>query len=59
MAYAEALREAEAEYRTAQEALQGDDSDATRARYAEALARYDWLQGAFPLIAAGMADFEA
>ena len=40
-AYAEALRAAELEYRTAQAALATDDSNEARARYAVALAAYD------------------
>lgn len=58
-AYAEALREAELEYRNAQAALELDDFDTARARYAAALAHYDTLQGMFPLVAAGVADVQA
>lgn len=57
-AYAEALKAAELEYRTAQTALHTDDSDAARARYALALAEYDRLQAQFPFVAAGSGDVE-
>ncbi len=50
--YAEALKAAELEYRTAQ--ASGDP-----ARYARALAEYDRLQAAFPFVAAGSGDVEA
>ncbi len=56
--YAEALKSAELEYRAAQAALGGDDSDQARARYARALAEYDKLQAQFPFIAAGAGDVE-
>lgn len=56
--YAEALKAAELEYRTAQAALTGGD-EAARARYARALAEYDKLQAQFPFVAAGAADAEA
>lgn len=58
-AYARALEAAEREYREAQAALQRDDSDAARARYAKALADYDHLQGMFPFVAAGAGDVQA
>lgn len=48
-AYAEALKAAELEFRTAQTA--GDP-----ARYARALAEYDKLQAMFPFVAAGAGD---
>lgn len=54
--YAEALKAAELEYRTAQAAL--DDSDAARARYARALAECDKLQAQFPFVASGAGDVE-
>lgn len=57
--YAEALKVAEREYREAQAALEHDDSDAARARYAQALAKYDRLQGMFPFVAAGAGDVQA
>ncbi len=50
-AYAEALKAAELEFRTAQTA--GDP-----ARYARALAEYDKLQGQFPFVASGAGDVE-
>ncbi len=56
--YAEALKAAELEYRTAQDALKTDDSNEARARYARALAEYDKLQGQFPFVAAGAGDVE-
>jgi hypothetical protein len=52
--YAEALKAAELEFRTAQAGLDG--TDASKARYAKALATYDSLQGAFPFVAAGAGD---
>lgn len=55
-AYAEALKDAELEFRTAQRALNTDDSNEARARYAKALAHYDALQGMFPFIASGLGD---
>jgi len=54
--YAESLRLDEREFRDAQKALEGDDSNESRARYAKALADYDALQGMFPFIAAGLGD---
>jgi hypothetical protein len=57
-AYAETLNLAEREYRDAQTALGPDDSDATRALYARALAEYDKLQAVFPFVAAGSGDVE-
>ena len=33
-----------------------DGTDASKARYAKALATYDSLQGAFPWVAAGAGD---
>ena len=51
--------EAELELRSAQLALTVDDSDATRRRYATALALYDELQGQFPFVASGAADAQA
>ena len=54
--YAEALKAAELEFRTAQAALDG--SSESHARYAKALAEYDALQGAFPFVAAGAGDEE-
>lgn len=54
--YAEALKAAELEFREAQAGL--DESDASKARYATALATYDRLQGAFPFVAAGAGDEE-
>ena len=52
--YAEALKAAELEFRTAQAGLDG--TDASRTRYAVALATYDRLQSAFPFVAAGAGD---
>jgi hypothetical protein len=54
--YADALKSAEIELRQAQAALQVDDSDTTRARYARAVASHDELQGMFPFVAAGLGD---
>ncbi len=58
-AYAESLKAAELEYRTAQMALHTDDSDAARARYARALAVYETIQAQLPLILAGSGDGDA
>lgn len=55
-AFADALGEAEREFRAAQAALAQDDSNENRARYARALAYYDELQGTFPFVAAGFGD---
>ena len=52
--FAEVLKAAELEFRTAQAGLDG--TDASKARYAVALASYDRLQGAFPFVAAGAGD---
>lgn len=57
--FAEALKQAEREYREAQEAMKADNSDAARLRYARALYRYDRLQASFPFVAAGLADVRA
>ncbi len=54
--YAEALKAAELEYRTAQLALDG--TDAAQQRYTRALVEYDKLQGQFPFVAAGQGDVE-
>lgn len=57
-AYAEVLKAAELEYRTAQAALATDGSDDARARYARALAEFDKLQAQFPLVPRGAGDEE-
>lgn len=56
--YADALKLAELEYRTAQAALAENSDDAARSRYARALADYDRLQAQFPFVAAGLGDIE-
>ena len=57
--YADALKAAELEYRTAQAALAESSDDAARSRYARALADYDKLQSQFPFVAAGSGDVDA
>lgn len=54
--YAEALKAAELELRTAQAEFARDDSDANRDRYAQALFDYDRLQGMFPFVAVGAGE---
>lgn len=54
--FARLLGLAEAEMQAAQQALAADDSDASRHRYALAVAMYDRAQALFPFAAAGWTD---
>lgn len=57
--FAEKMMLAHRELVHAQRAVQTDDSDENRARYAKALYDYDQLQGMFPFVAAGAGDVQA
>lgn len=56
--FAEKMKAAEVELRAAQAAVAADGSNENRARYADALAAQNEVEGMFPFIAAGAGDEE-